>query len=122
MKTLTGVAAIIFLMFSGVSLSAGAQKGADAKIVVKKDKKSIEQGKALYDKLCIGCHDPKSARGDMAPGHKGILKNPTLPVSKRPATPENVVRQLRDPFSDMPSFAHLKDEQVQDLLAYLNTL
>ena len=56
------------------------------------------------------------------PGLKGILKRPTLPVSGRPATPENVYRQLREPYKNMPSFAQkLTDDDVFNLIAFLNT-
>ncbi|MEW6418126.1 MAG: cytochrome c [Nitrospirota bacterium] len=58
----------------------------------------------------------------MGPGHKGILKNPLLPVSKKPATPENIVHQLKKPYKDMPSFSYLSDTEVQNIIAYLNTL
>jgi len=43
-------------------------------------------------------------------------------VSKRPATPENISRQLRQPFGKMPSFDKLTEEEVADVVAFLNTL
>jgi hypothetical protein len=43
-------------------------------------------------------------------------------VSGRPATPENVYRQLREPYKNMPSFAQkLTDDDVFNLIAFLNT-
>ena len=91
-------------------------------ITVKSDPESIDKGRALYESKCTFCHDPFSNTTLTGPGHKGILKNPLLPVSRKPANPENVASQLRRPYKDMPSFAYLSDDQVGDLIAYLNTL
>ena len=68
------------------------------------------------------CHDAYSNKREVGPGHKGILKNPLLPVSKKPATPENVANQIRNPYKDMPSFSYLLDEDVENIVAFLNTL
>lgn len=89
---------------------------------VSADQASIEAGKELYFTKCFLCHDPYSNETVVGPGHKGILKNPRLPVSGKPATPDNVVHQLRDPFEKMPSFAYLTDEEIGNILAFLNTL
>jgi len=89
---------------------------------VRTDAESITKGKELYESKCYFCHDAYSNKTEVGPGHKGILRNPLLPVSKKPATPENVANQLRDPFRDMPSFSYLSDGDVQNILAFLNTL
>jgi len=94
------------------------QKGMTAAI----DPETIAKGKALYDEKCIFCHDPLSSKSLSGPGHKGILKNPLLPVSGKPATPENIAAQLRTPYKDMPSFSYLSPAEVQSLIAYMNTL
>jgi mono/diheme cytochrome c family protein len=94
------------------------QTGMTAKI----DPESIRKGKELYEDKCTFCHDPLSNRTLTGPGHKGILKNPRLPVSGKPATPENIAAQIRSPFRDMPSFSHLSGEEIQAIVAYLNTL
>jgi cytochrome c1 len=92
------------------------------KILAKTDAQSIAKGKELYESKCTFCHDPFSNKTLTGPGHKGILKNPLLPVSKKAATPENVANQLRTPYKNMPSFSYLSDEDVQNITAYLNTL
>lgn len=92
------------------------------KVVLKTDSESIAKGKELYESKCYFCHDAFSTKWEVGPGHKGILKNPLLPVSKKPATPENIANQLRHPYKDMPSFSYLSDEDVLNLIAYLNTL
>ncbi len=91
-------------------------------IVVKKDRESIGIGRDLFDEKCSFCHDAYSTDTIVGPGLKGILKNPDLPMSRRPSTPENVVKQLRHPFNRMPSFAYLSEEEITNLIAFLNTL
>jgi hypothetical protein len=51
-----------------------------------------------------------------------VLKNPELPVSRHLSTPENIRRQLIQPFSRMPSFEYLSEKEMADILAFLNTL
>ncbi|MBI5025499.1 MAG: cytochrome c [Nitrospirae bacterium] len=92
------------------------------KIAVKTDPESIRKGKELYESKCYFCHDAYSTKAAVGPGHKGILKNPLLPVSKKPATPENVATQLRNPYKDMPSFSYLSEDDVLNIIAFLNTL
>jgi mono/diheme cytochrome c family protein len=58
----------------------------------------------------------------VGPGLKGLLKGPTLPKSKNPATAESIRFQLRQPMGVMPSFAYLTEDEMEDLIAYLNTL
>ncbi len=94
----------------------------ERKIKVRTDTESIEKGKKLYESECSVCHNATSTEWYFGPGHKGILKNPYLPVSKRPATPENVANQIRNPYKDMPPFPNLSDEDILNLIAYLNTL
>ena len=93
-----------------------------AKIIVRTDPESIKKGKELYDSKCYFCHDAHGTEWEVGPGHKGILKNPLLPVSKKPATPENIENQLRHPYKNMPSFAYLPENDVLNIIAYLNTL
>jgi mono/diheme cytochrome c family protein len=136
---LTGAAAAYYLLISesGSDPSFGtvpryemllalaqqpANKTASQKIIVKTDPESIGRGKNLFDSNCNFCHHDNSTETIVGPGLKGILKKPRLPVSNRPATPQNVVRQLKHPFNRMPSFDFLTDREISDILAYLNTL
>jgi hypothetical protein len=89
---------------------------------VSSDPESIGRGKNLFDSKCRFCHHAYSSETLVGPGLKGILKNRSLPVSGRPATPENIAHQLRKPFNRMPSFDYLTDEEVADITAFLNTL
>lgn len=99
-----------------------AKKGEIKKIAVRTDSESINRGMELYESKCFSCHAPHSTETIGGPGHRGILKNPVFPVSKRPATPENAARQIREPFNRMPAFDYLTDEEIEDIIAYLNTL
>jgi mono/diheme cytochrome c family protein len=91
-------------------------------ITLKTDQVSIGRGRAIFQDRCILCHDPESLEPTAGRGLKGILQRERLPVSGRPATPKNIARQLRDPFERMPPFTDLTREQVEDIIAYLNTL
>ncbi len=92
------------------------------RIVVKTDIKSIESGRILFAEKCERCHDPNSETTRVGPGLSRILKKSVLPVSGRPATAENVAYQMRHPASVMPAFTYLTDEEVENIIAYLNTL
>jgi hypothetical protein len=92
------------------------------KVVIKSDPGSISKGRELYESKCIFCHAPYSTRKKFGPGHQGILKNPLLPVSGKPATPENIINQLGNPFRNMPSFSELPENDVLNIIAFLNTL
>lgn len=82
----------------------------------------IGGGRALYDAKCGSCHHADSETSLFGPGLKGVLKKQTLPSSGRPATAANIVVQLRTPVGVMPPFTRLSDEDVADLVAYLETL
>jgi mono/diheme cytochrome c family protein len=98
------------------------KKDEDRKIVIATDPESIDSGKSLFEAKCSFCHNAYSTETIVGPGLTGVLKKSTLPVSGRPATPENIRQQLRQPFSEMPSFEYLSEEKVKDIIAFLNTL
>jgi mono/diheme cytochrome c family protein len=83
---------------------------------------SIERGQKLFDSKCSFCHNANNTDTIVGPGLKDVLKNPRLPVSKRPSTPENIRRQLKKPVSRMPSFEFLTEEEVKDIISFLSTL
>jgi cytochrome c2 len=120
-----GTSAGYYLLITKLGTDMPVKKVAEKempKVVVKTDPESIEKGRKLYDSKCYFCHDALSTKWGVGPGHKGILKNPLLPVSKKPATPENAANQIRNPYKDMPSFSYLPEDDVLNLIAYLNTL
>jgi hypothetical protein len=106
-----------------LALASGVDKEETVqKIIVKSDPESIGRGKNLFDSKCKFCHHANSTETIVGPGLKGIMKNRKLPVSKLPVSSENVIKQLKQPFNRMPSFEHLTDEEISDIIAFLNTL
>ena len=82
----------------------------------------VEGGRTLFDSKCSFCHFADSEKASMGPGLKGILTKESLPSSGRPATPENILEQFKTPVGTMPAFTTLSDQELSDLLAYLETL
>src|SRR4030043_221624 len=124
-----GTSAGYYLLITKFGINVLPQKVEESKeiqkevrIIIRTDPESISKGKEIYESTCTFCHDPISTQTIVGPGHKGILKNPFLPVSKKPATPEYIANQLRNPYRDMPSFSHLSQEDVMNIIAFLNTL
>jgi cytochrome c len=89
---------------------------------IRTDHQSIARGRTLFLTRCSACHDAESTQTKVGPGLKGLLRNPRLPISGHPATAESIRFQLRQPMGAMPSFAYLSDDEMNDLIAYLNTL
>jgi mono/diheme cytochrome c family protein len=83
---------------------------------------SAENGTHIFQSQCAGCHFADKEDRKSGPGLKGILRRERLPVSGRPATPENILKQLKTPYLAMPSFPSLDGPDAADLLAYLKTL
>jgi cytochrome c553 len=81
-----------------------------------------DMGAAVYEKYCAFCHHSGSTDSKLGPGLKGVLQAETLPVSGRPATVENILSTLEDPIGTMPAFTKLTEEEVQDLIAFLETI
>ena len=82
----------------------------------------IENGMALFNSQCASCHYADREESRNGPGLKNILKRDGLPASKRPATIENILIQLKRPFRVMPAFTSLSEQEAADLLAYLKSL
>jgi mono/diheme cytochrome c family protein len=89
---------------------------------IRTDRRSIERGGGLFQSRCAACHDQHSTRTVVGPGLEGLLKKAKLPVSGHPATAESIRFQLKQPLGRMPSFAYLSPDEVEDIIAYLNTL
>ncbi len=91
-------------------------------IAVRTEPASVAKGKQLFEANCMYCHNVLGTETLVGPGLKGILKRKTFPFGDWPAIPENIFKQLRCPYAEMPSFREkLTDDQVFDLIAFLNT-
>jgi cytochrome c len=80
------------------------------------------KGASLFVSKCSSCHFPDSDERKLGPGLIGLFKKEILPHSQRPATEENIRQQLIRPFLAMPSFASLPEQDIADLMAYLQIL
>lgn len=98
------------------------EKTEGMKLVIKTHPESIAKGKALFDSKCYFCHSANSTETKAGPGLLGVLKHSKLPESRKPATPDNIANQLKNPYKNMPSFAYLSDDDVLNIIAFLNTL
>jgi cytochrome c2 len=110
------------VLLAACTITSDTEKGLTGERSVRTDAGSIAKGKSLFESQCVLCHATNSTETVVGPGLKGIMKKPFLPVSKKPATPENIAGQMKQPYRDMPSFPHLSDDEIDDIIAYLNTL
>ncbi len=72
----------------------------------------LKEGASIFEKNCSICHFSESTEKKMAVGLKGIMKHKNLPVSKKPATDENIRKLLKRGFQTMPPFSDLKEDEV----------
>ena len=84
----------------------------------------VNLGAALFkDKGCAQCHHPDSTERKAGPGLQGLFRREKLPASGRPVNAENVRKQLREPYANMPSYADRLSQKEEDrIIAYLKTL
>ncbi len=82
----------------------------------------IESGMALFNRQCASCHYADREESRHGPGLIDLLKRDRLPTSKRPATVENILLQLKKPFRVMPAFPSLSEKELADLIAFLQIL
>jgi cytochrome c553 len=83
---------------------------------------STDNGALIFQSQCAACHFADKEDRKSGPGLKGILKRTRLPISGRPATPENILNQLKTPYLAMPAFPALVGQDATNLLDYLKTL
>ena len=81
-----------------------------------------DSGAALFKQNCSACHFTDSTATKVGPGLKGIFAQDKFPISGRPVSDDDFRRILKTPYSKMPPFGHLADDQVNALLDYLKTL
>ena len=80
-------------------------------------------GRKIYDNYCDRCHRPYSTKGKKGPGLKGVFQNKFLPQTGLPANDERVTDIIRNGRPDMPGYSQvLTSQDIQDLLAYMQTL
>jgi len=83
---------------------------------------AASEGAAIFDRSCSMCHYADRTDKKVGPGLKGLYAKDQMTVSGWEMTDENVRRQLKTPFADMPPFADLSEEEIQALIDYLQSL
>ena len=80
-------------------------------------------GRRTYDAYCGRCHEPYSPSGKQGPSLQGVFEKPYLSISGLPANDERVGDIVKFGRSKMNGFGQvLNQQQVDDLLAYMQTL
>jgi len=82
----------------------------------------VKKGEEIFSFRCASCHFPDREESKLGPGLKDLFRKDRLPHSGKPATEENVRRQLAEPVQSMPSFSFLVEQEMEDLMAYLKSL
>lgn len=119
------VLTVVFIMplnINAMSDKEAPSAKAESGIMIKTDDESIGKGKEIFDSKCYYCHKTNSTKKGVGPGLKGILKGDKTLVSDMAATPENIAKQIRTPYKSMPAFSSLSEEDILNIIAYLNTL
>lgn len=83
---------------------------------------NVEQGKRIFNRLCLSCHAIDSDANKMGPSLMGLSERNTLPHTGKPVTFENIKQQLIEPALMMPAFKNFTDQEIADLTAFLKTL
>ena len=76
----------------------------------------------LFNQSCAMCHYPDQAETKVGPGLKGLYKKDQMSISGWKVTDDNVRRQLKTPYANMPPFPDMTEEEMQALIAYLHAL
>ena len=112
---------VLAMAIFGLAIACETEKQVPS-VDIRTDPESIAEGETLFKSKCIFCHNVNNTGTLIGPGLSGILEKSELPVSEKPATPENIKDQLINPYDRMPAFSDLSEEEILDIIAYLNTL
>ena len=108
---------VIGLGYFGGELVYGTKTGKETET-----KGLAADGSALFKQNCSACHFTDSTATKVGPGLKGVFAQDKFPISGQPVSDDSFRQILKTPYSKMPPFGHLADEQVDALLDYLKTL
>ena len=79
-------------------------------------------GPVLFEANCSVCHYHDRKDKKVGPGLAGLFKSPKLPASGLPVTEENVRSRIVNGGDKMPTFKHLKEDELQIIIDYLKGL
>ena len=80
------------------------------------------EGAAIFNRSCSMCHYADKTDKKVGPGLKGLYAKGQMTVSGWEVTDENVRRQIKTPFADMPAFPDMSEEEIQALIDHLQSL
>ncbi len=80
------------------------------------------EGAKIFDQKCSFCHFSNKTETKVGPGLKGLFSLETMPTSGMPISDENIRKQLKTPFQNMPPFDELPEEDIESLILFLKTL
>ena len=121
-KTLVAIYTLCLITVVGLGYFGGELVYGTGEPAAAKAPDLAASGEQLFRQNCSACHFADSTATKVGPGLKGVFKQDKFPVSKRSVSDDNFRQILMTPFSKMPPFGHLSDEQVDALLNYVKTL
>jgi mono/diheme cytochrome c family protein len=121
-KTLMTLYALCLVTAVGLGYFGGELVYGSKPIAETQTKGLAAEGAMVFKQNCSACHFTDTTAVKVGPGLKGIFKRDKFPASGRPVSDANFRQVLKTPFSKMPPFGHLSDEQVDAVLDYLKTL
>jgi len=120
-KTLVAIYALCLLTVIGLGYFGGELVYGTKTATRAETKGLAAEGAALFKQNCSACHFTDSSATKVGPGLKGLFAQDKFPISGRPVSDDSFRQILKTPYSKMPPFGHLADEQVDALLDYLKT-
>ncbi|MGD2185497.1 MAG: c-type cytochrome [Desulfobacterales bacterium] len=121
-KTVMAIYTLCLLTVIGLGYFGGELVYGTKAPAGEEDKGLAAEGALVFNQNCSACHHTDSTATKVGPGLKGVFSRDKFPISGRSVSDESFRQILKTPFSKMPPFGHLPDEQVDALLAYLKTL
>jgi cytochrome c2 len=121
-KTVLAIYALCLLTVVGIGFFGGELVYGTKAPAGEEIKGLAADGALVFKQNCSACHHTDSTVTKVGPGLKGVFKQNKFPISGRPVSDDAFRQILKTPYSKMPPFGHLSDEQVDALIAYLKTL
>src|SRR5205823_45800 len=81
------------------------------------------QGNEIFDEQCSSCHRADSFETKVGPGLKWLFSKEKLDSNGKPVNNATVLDKINAGGKGMPAFRNsLREQDKQNLLAYLNTI
>ena len=122
---------VVFALYLAGAAPQETKKGKDSKAESGGKKEASKgdsaKGKEVFEANCAICHNADSEEDKVGPGLKGLFKKPPHKMADGTEHKEHTVatvrKQIMEGSSAMPPVgASLSEKEVDDLIAYLQTL